>query len=376
MILPDAAVEADILIADGKIAEVIDYPNGAPRRDSPQGPHDYSASGCYVAPGFIDIHTQGFAGIDMATAVGEEIPRMERAMLACGTTGYLATLAYEAGVFDGLLPWLHANSGGAKMLGLYLEGPFINPRRLGAIPSIYCLEPDLATLRSILGQAQGHLKIMTIAPELEGSLKLIEELNKAGVTPSIGHTQATYDQAVRGIEAGVCHTTHLFNAMTGINHREPGAAGAVLSNDAVTAELIADGIHVHLAVLGMAIGIKGAENVAVITDAAPAAGLPPNGRHEFLGNGVTIIDGAPRLPDGTLAGSILTPIKALENLVRLVGLPVHTAVRMLTLTPAAIAGVASCKGSLEQGKDADIVVFNDRFEVQATFVGGELAWER
>ena len=376
LVLPEACVPGAIHIQDEKIAEIVTCADNAPPGPAPGGPQDHSAQGCYVAPGFIDLHIQGFARTAVAKATGDAIPNMARAMLPFGTTAYLATLGYKPGILTNLLPWVHADTGGATMLGLYLEGPFISPGRLGAIPPAYCMEPDPATLESILDEAHGHLRIMTVAPELEGSLRLIEELDTAGVTPAIGHTLATYDQAMRGIEAGQRHTTHLFNAMTGLDHREPGAVGAVLAAAHVSAELIADGIHIHPTVLKMAIGIKGPEKVAVITDAMPAAGLDGESSADFMGNGANIVDGAPRLADGTLAGSVLTPIKALENLVRLVGLPLHTAVRMLTLTPASVAGMAATKGSLEKGKDADLVIFNDQFEVQATFVGGKLAWQR
>jgi len=376
LVFPHACVAGELRIEGGRIAEIITYPNGGPRGPGALGPGDHWAGGCYVAPGFIDLHIQGFAGTDLAEASGDAISNMARAMLPSGTTAYLATLAYRPGVLTNLLPWVNVDTGGATMLGLYLEGPFINPGRLGAIPPAHCLKPDPAALEFILDEARGQLRIMTVAPELEGSLGLIEKLDTAGVIPAIGHTLATYDQAMRGIEAGQRHATHLFNAMTGLGHRQPGAVGAVLAAADVSAELIADGIHIHPSVLKTAIEIKGAEKVAVITDANPAAGLDGDAAPDFMGNGVRIVDGAPRLADGTLAGSLLTPIKALENLVRLVGLPLHAAVRMLTLTPATVAGVAAAKGSLENGKDADLVIFNDNFEVQAAFVGGKQAWQR
>jgi len=370
LLLPDRCVDGYIQIEGGKIAEVIE---GAGEGGA-QG--DFSAHGCYVAAGFVDIHTQGFGGIDLGTAAGGDVRRMARMMLAFGTTSYLATLGYERGRFADLLPIVNADTGGAKMLGFYLEGPFINPERLGAISEKYCLPPDSATLDVILDEAQGNLRIMTVAPELDGAPKLIEALDNAGVTPAIGHTLATYDQAMRGIEAGQRHATHLFNAMTGLGHREPGAAGAVLSTAHVTAELIADGIHIHPSVLGLVAAVKGPAHTVLVTDSTCAAGLPPGQSSSLFGSGARIVDGAPRLPDGTLAGSVLTPIKALGNMVKLAGVPLHEAATMLTLTPAAVAGAAAGKGSLEKGKDADIVIFNDDFEVQATFVGGTLAWQR
>lgn len=370
LLLPDRCVEGDIQIKDGKIAEVIESTGRDGARD------DFSARGCYVAPGFIDIHTQGCMGIDLGRATVDDVRRMARAMPAFGTTAYLATLGYKRGRLADLLPSVNADTGGAKMLGFYLEGPFINPGRLGAMRPEYCLPPDPATLDLILDEAQGNLKLMTVAPELDGALKLIETLDKARVAPAIGHTLATYDEAMRGIEAGQRHATHLFNAMTGLEHRQPGTVGAVLSAEHVTAELICDAIHIHPAVFRLVTQVKGPAHTVLVTDSTCAAGLPPDQSSSLFGSGARIIDGAPRLPDGTIAGSVLTPIKAVENLVRLAGVPVHEAARMLTLTPATIIGASGCKGSLEKGKDADIVLFNDDFEVQATFLSGELAWQR
>lgn len=370
LLLPDQCVEGDIQIEDGKIAEVIESTGQGNARDG------FCARGCYVAPGFIDIHTQGCGGIDLDRATVEDVSRMARAMLAFGTTAYLATLGYKRGRLADLLPSVDADTGGAKMLGFYLEGPFINPGRLGAMRPEHCLPPDPATLDAILDEAQGNLKLMTVAPELDGALKLIETLDKAGVAPAIGHTLATYDEAMRGIEAGQRHATHLFNAMTGLEHRQPGTVGAVLSAEHVTAELICDGIHIHPAVFRLVTQIKGPAHTVLVTDSTCAAGLPPGQTSSLFGSGARIIDGAPRLPDGTIAGSLLTPIKAVENLVRLAGVPVYEAARMLTLTPATVIGAAAGKGSLEKGKDADIVIFNDDFEVQATFLSGELAWQR
>jgi N-acetylglucosamine-6-phosphate deacetylase len=376
LVLPDGCVTGTTCISGGKIAEIISRPHEPTRGPSTGDEDNYSAAGRYVAPGFIDIHFHGCMGFDITRARGDAIPRLARALLPLGATAYLAGLLWRPGQVGQLAPWVNAPAGGAVMLGLYLEGPFVNPGQLGASPSELCQEPDPAVLDAILGEAGDALRIMTVAPEVDGACAIIEKLAARGIVPSLGHTLCTYDEAMRGIEAGARHATHLFNAMTGLKHRAPGAVGAVLSTEHVTAELIADGIHIHPSVLKVAIGAKGCERIAVITDASPAAGLGPDIPGTLLGEGVSVVDGAPRRPDGTLVNSLLTPITALKNLVTLVGLPVHTAVRMLSLTPATVAGVANSKGSLEQGKDADIVVFDDKFEVWATFVGGELAWER
>jgi len=375
LVLPGACVPGELHISGGKIAEVITGPDPTPGIDDP--PSDpsnvFRADGCYVAPGLIDLHVHGALGVDMTAGPGEAFPQMARRMLQFGATGFLATLLYRPGLMGRLLPWVNAETGGARMLGLYIEGPFINHRRLGAIPPACCRDPDPELLDEILEETSGCLRIMTVAPELEGALDIVRRLDAAGVVPAIGHTLCTYDEALRGFDAGQRHATHLFNAMTALNHREPGAVGAVLASSDVTAELIADNVHIHPAVLQMAIGVKGASRISIVTDAASAAGLGKEQIAMLLGQNITVIDGAPRLPDGTLASSLLTPIDAVKNLVMSVGVPLHVAVRMSSLTPAAVIGLDRVKGSLEPGKDADVIVFDDDFRVRAVFLSGEPA---
>jgi len=379
LVLPDRCADGELEAAGGKIVRIT---RRSPAGTSPIEP--IRGADCpirtlppnqYVIPGFIDLHTQGFAGIDLSMVDDASVPRMASAMLTAGITSYVATLGYTPDVLERVLPYVNADVPGARMLGLYFEGPFINPRRMGAIPAKYCLPPDPAKLAAILERAQGRIKLMTVAPELDGSLELIKMLRVGGVVPAIGHTLATYSQAMRGIDAGIRHTTHLFNAMTGLSHREPGAAGAALSARQVSIEIIADGVHVHPAVINLAISLKGPEKVAAITDAAPAAGLDTSQPLTLLGAVVSVVDGAPRLPDGTLAGSLLTPIVALRNLVMLAGIPIHVAVQMLTLTPAEIISVDHAKGSIAEGKDADLAIIDDDFNLHAVFVGGWPLWQ-
>jgi len=370
IVLPDRCISGDLVIGGGKIIEMRLAGHGLPVRQNA-----FSARGCYVIPGLIDLHMQGFAGIDLSTPNGN-VARMARALLAAGATGYVATLGYTPDTLTEILPHVYADNGGARMLGIYFEGPFINERRLGAIPPIYCLKPNPSLLRDIIDEAAGCLKIMTVAPELDGAVKLIEMLGECGAAPALGHTACSYSQAMRGIDAGIRHVTHLFNAMTPLSHREPGAVGAALAARNVTVELIADGVHIHPAVLAIAINIKGPASTVVITDATPYAGLQASGPLTLLGKEVIVIDGAPRLADGTLAGSILTPIQALKNLVRLAGVPLHAAVRMLTLTPATVIGLEHAKGSIAPGKDADLAILDENLDVQAVVLSGRLAWQR
>jgi len=372
LVLPDRCVAAALSISAGKISRI----GGNLPCPEAHADRAYTAPGCYVIPGLIDLHMQGFAGVDLSSSDDDDVARMELALLAAGTTGYLATLGYTPNVLTAILPHVNNDSGGAVMLGIYFEGPFINERRLGAIPAVNCLKPNYSLLRDIIDEANGSLKIMTVAPELDGAIGLIEMLVEAGAAPALGHTLCDYAQAMDGIAAGIRHTTHLFNAMTPLCHREPGAVGAALSSPRVTIELIADGIHIHPAILNLAIALKGPDRTAVITDATPYAGLCDRGHLTLFGKEVTVKDGAPRLADGTLAGSVLTPIQAVKNLVELAGLPLHTAVRMLTLTPAAVIGLDHVKGSIAPGKDADLAILDENLDVQAVIIGGRLAWQR
>lgn len=261
---------------------------------------------------------------------------------------------------------------GARSLGLHLEGPFLNPARKGAMPEEYLLAPDIDLVRRWLDIGEGAVKHMTVAPELPGSQELISYLATQGVTVSLGHTEATFDQMNQGFAAGATVATHTFNAMTGLHHREPGAAGAALLRDDAYCEVIADGIHVHDAVVRLLLRVKGPDRVCLVSDACPPAGLGP-GRYQFLGREVTI-DGAGRcvLSDGTLAGSVLLLKDGLRRLVEDVGVPFEVALRMATVNPAKVSRAWERKGSLAQGKDADVVVLDDSYEVLFSMVEGEV----
>jgi len=217
------------------------------------------------------------------------------------------------------------------------------------------------------------VKIVTLAPELEGSKMLIEKLRESGIVASIGHSNATYIQTVDAMKRGVRHATHMFNRMSGFDPREPGVVGAVLVHDELTAELICDGIHVHPAAMNLLTRVKGPERVVLVTDAIRAAGMP-DGEYMLGEQSIIVKDGVSRLESGDFAGSTLTMDRAVRNIMRLVETPLQTAVKMATINPAAVVNVDENKGSLESGKDADIVIIDDEINVYLTIVKGKILY--
>jgi N-acetylglucosamine-6-phosphate deacetylase len=259
------------------------------------------------------------------------------------------------------------------VLGAHLEGPFLNPKRRGAHPEHLLRDPDRALFDRLLDAAGGALRLLTLAPELPGALELIAAARAAGVAVSIGHTDATYEEALRGIEAGATFGTHLFNGMRPLAQREPGVIGALLRDDRVVAGLIADGVHVHPAVLSLVYRTKGPSRVALVTDAMAAAATAlisfTLGRAE-----VAVRDGACFLPDGTLAGSVLTMNEAVRRMRDLAGVPLADAIEMATATPARVLGMEREIGVLAPGAYADVLTLDRDLNVQEVFVGGEIVY--
>ena len=340
----------------------------------PQPPSGADVTNDLIAPGFIDIHVHGGDGADFMDGADEAAGRVIAFHARHGTTAMAATTlsGSRADLRDAVLSIARASkmkSRGSEICGLHLEGPYINAQRAGA-QNVGSIRPaDIQEIDSLLLEAS-HLKwLITVAPEIEGVRALIEHF-RTRVLFSIGHTAADYGEAVMALEWGAAHFTHLFNAMTGMHHREPGVVGAALVSVEATAELIADGIHVHPAVLRIATRAM-ANRVALITDAVRASGMPP-GRyklyeHEF----VVSDDGAARLADGTLAGSTLTMNRAVQNMVELAGVPIEMVLPLATEVPARILGVSERKGRLIQGYDADLVVLTPKFDVARVLVRGQ-----
>ncbi|TLM87804.1 MAG: N-acetylglucosamine-6-phosphate deacetylase, partial [Actinobacteria bacterium] len=259
---------------------------------------------------------------------------------------------------------------GAKMLGVHLEGPYLNPEKKGAHDPDKLKLPDLGELQGLLAGTGDLVRMVTLAPEMPGSFELIAFLARSGVKAALGHSAAGNDILVGARAAGLSHGTHMFNAMGEFRHREPGTVGYLLQMPEITADVIADGVHVHPAAINMLVTLKGMDKVALITDAIRAAGLP-DGCYELGGREVYVRAGEARLADGTLAGSTLTMNRAVGYMVRAVGATMEQAVQMASLNPARVLGIDDLYGRLETGFMASITVLDRDFGVIAIFVEGE-----
>lgn len=332
------------------------------------------AKGCYVVPGFIDVHVHGADGHDTMDAIPAAIHRMAAFYAKHGVTSYYPTtmtmpapdiLAALENVEHCAQP-----TNGAQHLGVHVEGPYLNLAYKGAQPPGYFRTPSPAEYGQWL--ETGVCKLITVAPEIEGGMAMVAELTAQGVEFAIGHSAATYEEAVKGFDAGVRQVTHVFNGMVGLHHREPGALAAILTDDRVDAQLIADGIHVHPGMIRLLVRAKGAEHIMLITDAIQAAGLT-DGVYQLGGQEVTVTAGIARIASGALAGSTLTMDKAVRNMMAFTDLPLQKVIGMASAVPARAMRLPH-KGKLATGCDADVVLLNRELEVMMTIVGGNVVY--
>lgn len=338
----------------------------------------FDVDGMILTPGFLDIHTHGGGGFNLHTSDPAEIDAFAHWAPSTGLTSFLIAVV---GVPDGLpIPQLEAAvvacervGTGAHPVGIYLEGPYINLARRGAHLASWLRLPDLDETNALLELSSSHLRLITIAPELPGAAAVIRRLVEAGVTVSIGHTDATFEQTLEAFELGITHVTHCCNAMRPLLHREPGPLGAIALSPHVTGELIVDGVHVHPAMVTVVNRTLGAERTIVITDAQAGAGKE-GATFEFAGQPAHVERGAARLADGTITGSVLTMDQALRNTLRMMPVSLSEAVSMLTLNPARSIRVDDRKGRLHPGYDADLLLFSPDLTLQATFCRGQLAY--
>lgn len=334
----------------------------------------------FIVPGYIDIHVHGGGGSDVMDGEYEAIKQVATTHSRFGTTAFLpTTMTMTKDKIIKSLKSIHEarlkGTGTAEILGIHLEGPYINPEKKGAQK-----EEDIkkVSVEEFLefNQASGNLiRLVTIAPEMPGAIDFIRWLHQQGIIVSVGHSNATYKQVQEGIQAGLSHVTHIFNAMRGLHHREPGVVGAALSSPKLIVEMIADGIHLHPMVLKMLTQIKESEKLVLITDAMRATGFK-EGTYDLGGQEVIVTQGQAKLKNGTLAGSVLTMDKAVKNLVTKVGISLLNAVQMASYNPAKCLGIDDKKGSLELYKDADIVILNKNLETELTMVAGKVVYRR
>ena len=361
----DGALRDDILITveDQVIVDVAQHANVPAAAERVHG---------IIVPGFIDVHVHGGDGADFMDAHEDTTARILAFHGSRGTTALAATtLSASRSDLHAAVETIASVSAdrpeGAEIVGVHLEGPFLNVKQAGAQDRASIRPADIHEVAALIAQAPRLRWIITVAPELEGARALIEHFRDR-VLFSIGHTAADHATAVAALEWGAMHFTHLYNAMSGLHHREPGVVGAALTSVHSTAELIADGIHVHPVALRVAVTAM-PHRIALVTDAMRACGLA-DGTYKLYDYDVTVADGAARLPNGTLAGSVLTMDAAVKNMIELAGLPVETVIPLATEAPARIANVADRKGKIEGRYDADLVVMNDRFEVERVWARG------
>jgi N-acetylglucosamine-6-phosphate deacetylase len=333
-----------------------------------------------LAPGFVDIHMHGGAGLDVMRASPAELPRLNTFLTTHGVTGYFPTtvaapLDQTCRALERLADSIEAaqvsagnsDAGQARPLGIHLEGPFLSHKRRGVHPPEYLVEPTLQVFELLWQAARGHVRMMTIAPELPGALEVIAEAARRNVCVSIGHSDASMETARSAVQAGARHATHTFNAMRPLDHREPGIVGEVLTSKRLSADIIVDGIHVDPEVVQIFLRMKGLERAVLITDATAAAGMP-DGTYQLGPIQVEVKDGRCTM-DGKLAGSVLTMDRAVRNVIQFAGWSLQDAVRAATLNPALAAGLAH-HGRLAPGAEANLVVLSPSGEVQKTMVRG------
>jgi N-acetylglucosamine-6-phosphate deacetylase len=366
-------VQAGILIRDGVIEAI------GPREGMrlPPAASEIREPDAIAIPGFVDVHIHGAGGHDVMEGNKAALQAVGRKLAEHGTTSFLATTITASpdetcraaeGIAHYIACQRETGDGLAEILGIHFEGPFLSKERRGVQPAEWLQLPSAEMLQRFLKSAAGNARILTIAPELLGAAPCIDAARKAGMVVSLGHTDATYEQARSAIARGAHHATHVYNAMRPFSHRDPGVIGAVLTTSEVTAELIADGVHVDEVAMKILLQAKGAERVILISDGISATGMP-DGKYMLGDFEVTVSGGVCRNAEGKLAGSTLTLDRALRNIVSL-GVSLADAVRMLTLNPAILLGIEFKKGALRAGADADIVLLNESLQVSRVWTHG------
>ncbi|EJO5349340.1 N-acetylglucosamine-6-phosphate deacetylase [Clostridium botulinum] len=372
IIMENEILEDKVLIFEKNIVDILDRKNVSLK--------DYDkvidAKGAYVSPGFIDVHIHGAGGKDSMDGEIEAIKVISNTIAKTGVTSFLPTTMtmekdkiYKA--LDIIKQAINMDLGGAKVLGAHLEGPFINAKYKGAQKEDFIINPNFDFIKGY----ENVIKIITLAPEKDENFKFLKDIKKnTDIALSIGHSDATYEQALEAIDNGVSRATHIFNAMTGLHHRRPGIVGAIMNTD-ISCELIADNIHVHKGAINVLTKIKGKDKIILITDSM-RAGCMKNGTWELGGQKVIVKEGSARLQDNTLAGSILTLDNAIKNMKNNLDASLCEIVSMVTVNPAKDINIYDKKGSIEKGKDADIVIFDKDISVSMTIVNGDIVYER
>lgn len=374
IVAPHAVIRGKVLLYDERVIGIVDP------GETPEGVETLDAKGNYVIPGLVDMHIHGYMGEDASDGSFEGLKTMARGVAKNGVTSFLPTtmtVSYDelrlafSQIRRAMEESRQDSWDGAAVVGANAEGPFINITKKGAQAGEHVRPGDPAFLKEFADV----IRVFTIAPEVEGNLDCIREMARdTSMLISMGHTAANFEQAQAGIEAGVRHVTHLFNAQTGLLHRDPGVVGAALLDSRVSCELIADTFHVHKALFQLVASLKG-EQMVLITDCTRAGGMP-DGEYTLGGQPIFVKGIECRLKDGTIAGSVLKLNEAIRNVLANTDLTISQAVNMASLNPARRIGLSASKGSIEAGKDADFAIVDDAIDVQTTILGGRVIYQK
>ena len=335
----------------------------------------YDAEGKKVVPGFLDIHTHGAVGVDVNAATAEELGKIGHFMATQGTTSWLCSVLTDTKeqtlwCIDEFKKHKKMENDGADLLGIHLEGPFLAKEFKGAMPEHLLRDADVELLKEYQEAAEGNIRYLTVSPEIEGIVDAIPAVRDLGIVVAIGHSGADYDTSMKAIENGAASCTHIFNAMKLLHQHFPAIMGAAMESD-IYCEAICDGRHLHPGVVRLLIKTKGLDRVVAITDSIMAAGLP-DGNYKLGVNDVVVVDGDAKLAsNGVRAGSTLTTGQALKNIMKFTGRPIEEVLQLLTVNPAKLIGVFDKKGSIADGKDADLVILDEENNVADTFVRGK-----
>src|SRR5262252_2730598 len=368
-----------LVIEDGRISEI----SSRTSHTTPTNATVVDFGDAAIAPAFLDIHIHGGTGLDVMRASVDELPRLGQFLASHGVTGYFATtvaapLDATCAALDRLADAIENKSPAGKStvearpLGIHLEGPFLSHKRRGVHPPEYLVEPTVPIFERLWQAARGHVRMLTIAPEVPGAMEVIAEAARRNVCVSIGHSDAELPVAREAVKAGARHATHTFNAMRPLDHRNPGIIGEVLSDDTITADIIVDGIHVSPEVVKIFLQAKGPTRDVLITDAMSATGMP-DGQYQLGPIQVEVKNGR-CTANGSLAGSVLTMDRAVRNVIQFSHWSLRDAVRAATLNPADAVGLSGTYGQLVVGSAADFVVLSPEGGVLKTVVGGQGSW--
>ncbi len=360
----------DILISNRRIKEIKENINSEDKKI-------INVEGRLTLPGFIDVHIQGAGGADVLDNTPEALETIAKTLARLGTTSYLGTTVVKPEEGNKHLKlmneYVNKNTGGANLLGIHLEGPFININKKGGLAPEAIYLPSVKGLDEIF-EATGHsLKMMTIAPEIPGNLKIINKLVENGVVASFAHSDANYEETKLGFDAGISHVTHIFNAMRPLHHRNPGPLTAIFENEKIPVQIISDGHHLHPGIVNLVYRLVGGDRCICITDGMHGIGLP-DGIYTYNGKKYESKDGAARYLDGTLIGSTMSLGNIAFQFMKFTGCSLETAINSVTKNPAELIGIYDRKGSIDLGKDADMVFLNEDHSVFMTIVNGEVVY--